>query len=152
MKPILLIGIGNQGRGDDGLGWAFADRLEGDDRFDLAYRYQLQVEDAELISRYGQVWFVDASHRPERGGFSCEQIQGEGEFSYTSHSLHPQVVVQLCRQVFQRHPKALLLGISGVEFGLGKSLSPAAREHLDSALAFFLREQERDIIAPPGIH
>lgn len=150
MKPKLLIGIGNNGRGDDGLGWAFADRLKGDERFDVAYRYQLQVEDAELISRYEQVWFVDASHRPERGGFLCEQIQGGGEFSYTTHSLHPRAVLQLCDQLFQRRPEALLLGISGVEFGLGKPLSAAAREHLHTALSYFLREQEKDAVVNPG--
>lgn len=137
MKNILLICIGNNGRGDDGLGWAFADRLKGDDRFDIAYRYQLQVEDAELISGYDQVWFVDATHQTTEEGFECKGIWGVGHFSYTTHALHPGAVLQLCHQIYKRHPEAWVMGISGEEFELGKGLSEEAREHLERALAFF---------------
>lgn len=140
MKAILLIGIGNQGRGDDGLGWAFADRLKADPRFDVAMRYQLQVEDAELISRYGQVWFVDASHEVLPGGFRAEPIMGEGRFAYSTHALHPGAVVQLCHQVFQRRPEARLLGITGADFELGHGLSHAAEGHLERAFSYFLEQ------------
>jgi hydrogenase maturation protease len=140
MNATLLIGIGNQGRGDDGLGWAFADRLKADPRFDVVYRYQLQVEDAELISRYGQVWFVDASHEVLSGGFRAEQMKGVGRFSYTTHALHPEAVLQLCHQVFRRRPRARLLGITGEDFELGHGLSDAAEDHLEKALAHFMEQ------------
>lgn len=143
MKTILLVGIGNKGRGDDGLGWAFADRLIGDGRFDIIYRYQLQVEDAELISRYEQVWFVDASHQSLDNGFSCERLQGKGHFTYTTHSLHPEAVLQLCHQIFQRTPETYLLGIRGEDFGLGKTLSDAGRKHLEKSLSRFLERVGR---------
>ena len=60
---ILLIGIGNSGRGDDGLGWKFTELVErsGYNFFDCEYRYQLQIEDTVLISKYDTVLFVDAS-------------------------------------------------------------------------------------------
>ena len=44
----IILGIGNNGRQDDGLGWAFLDFLEEQNTtIDLEYRYQLQIEDAE---------------------------------------------------------------------------------------------------------
>jgi hydrogenase maturation protease len=145
MKKTLLIGIGNKGRGDDGLGWAFADRLKGDGRVDVVYRYQLQVEDAELISRYARVWFVDASHQAMDNGYSCERLRGEGRFTYTTHALHPGAVLQLCHQLFGQRPDALLLGISGEDFELGHGMSPAAKQHLDVAFGFFLKRMESEI-------
>jgi Ni,Fe-hydrogenase maturation factor len=62
LSRTLLIGIGNSGRADDGLGWAFLDEVEKTlpKNYDLEYRYQLQVEDAELISHYNTVFFIDA--------------------------------------------------------------------------------------------
>ncbi|MDX1334136.1 MAG: hydrogenase maturation protease [Robiginitalea sp.] len=145
MKKTLLIGIGNNGRGDDGLGWAFADRLKGDVRFEVVYRYQLQVEDAELISQYSRVWFVDASHQALDGGFFCERLRGKGRFNYTTHALHPEAVLQLCHQLFRRRPDTHLLGISGVDFELGHGLSSSAEKHLDGALHYFLRMMESEV-------
>ena len=139
MKTILLVGIGNKGRGDDGLGWSFADRFGDDSRFDIAYRYQLQVEDAELISRYEQVWFVDASHQRLPEGFSCERLHGKGHFTYTTHSLHPEAVLQLCHQLFGRRPETYLLGIGGEDFELGHGMSPGAKQHLEDAHNYFLK-------------
>ncbi len=62
MKKTLFVGIGNIGRADDGLGWAFIDylALKSTNSYNLEYRYQLQVEDAELISNYHTVIFVDS--------------------------------------------------------------------------------------------
>ena len=58
----IVIGIGNNGRQDDGLGWMFLDFLdEQNANIDLEYRYQLQIEDADLISNYDTVIFVDAT-------------------------------------------------------------------------------------------
>jgi Ni,Fe-hydrogenase maturation factor len=69
-KDIIVLGIGNTGRQDDGLGWLFLDRLkEAGFEGAMEYRYQLQVEDAELISRYSQVIFVDASKTDLSNGF-----------------------------------------------------------------------------------
>jgi Ni,Fe-hydrogenase maturation factor len=47
----LIVGIGNASRGDDGLGWKFLDLLKerGFDDWELIYRYQLNVEDADLV-------------------------------------------------------------------------------------------------------
>ena len=65
---ILIIGIGNSGRNDDGLGWKFVDIASQTMRgyFDVEYRYQLQIEDAELVSKYNKVIFADATQEAIR--------------------------------------------------------------------------------------
>src|SRR5215831_7789030 len=73
-KPSSLIyGIGNVGRRDDGLGWAFIDRLEARrprPRATLHRNYQLNLEDAHLISEFTRVLFVDATKDPAVSSFS----------------------------------------------------------------------------------
>ncbi|RLD75788.1 MAG: Ni/Fe hydrogenase, partial [Bacteroidetes bacterium] len=61
-NKTIVFGIGNIGRQDDGLGWLFLDHLKEKqfNHLDLEYRYQLQIEDAELICNYDTVIFVDA--------------------------------------------------------------------------------------------
>ena len=34
MQGTVIFGIGNEGRSDDGLGWAFLDRLQTETKFD----------------------------------------------------------------------------------------------------------------------
>ncbi|NEW80423.1 MAG: Ni/Fe hydrogenase, partial [Gelidibacter sp.] len=52
LNNIIIIGIGNNTRQDDGLGWYFLDLLEkeGFNTDNLLYKYQLMVEDSEIIS------------------------------------------------------------------------------------------------------
>ena len=59
---MLLIGIGNCSRRDDGLGWAFLDKLKKKmpTGVELIYKYQLNIEDAEMISKTDTVIFIDA--------------------------------------------------------------------------------------------
>ncbi len=134
MTKTLVIGIGNIGRADDGLGWAFVDMLQNDVSLEVQYRYQLQIEDAELISHYNEVWFVDASHTSHRNGFKEEILQPASDFTYTTHALHPSVVLQLCHDIYGALPVVHLLAISGEEWGLRNGMSTTAKERL--ALAF----------------
>ena len=147
MEKTLVIGIGNISRGDDGLGWAFANRLIDDERFDVQYRYQLQVEDAELISGYKEVWFIDASHTGYHSGFDCKKVEPESKYSYTTHELHPSSVVYLCNDLYGRSPDTYLLGISGDEWELGHQMSEAARERLESAFNYFLETIAQEVKA-----
>jgi len=62
-SDILIIGIGNSGRNDDGLGWKFVDIISQSiqNSFDIEYRYQLQIEDADLVSKYKKVKIPEAT-------------------------------------------------------------------------------------------
>lgn len=139
VNKSLIIGIGNCGRTDDGLGWAFLDqikeRLPGN--IDHVYRYQLQVEDAELISHYGTVYFVDAHTQPWEDGFTYERCQPKATHGFSTHELEPETVVYLAETLYNKLPDTFVLGISGVSFDLKMGLTREAEENLSKALDFF---------------
>jgi len=135
----ILFGIGNSGRNDDGLGWAFLDRIQQEMEFlgQLEYRYQLQVEDAELISRADRVIFVDSYQGDLPGGFQWQPCETSNDVEFTSHVLPPGSVLYLCQDLYGKSPRADLLLIQGQSWGLKMGMSPEAERNLDSALRFF---------------
>jgi hydrogenase maturation protease len=147
----LLLGIGNSGRGDDGLGWAFLDRIRRAAAFAgrLEYRYQLQVEDAALISSAQRVVFVDSWQGELPGGFCWQPCAPAADFEFTTHALSPQAVMHLCRDLYRRIPRAHLLTIQGSRWDLSTGLSPAAEGRLEQALRFFReRMAAGDVVEP----
>ncbi|HRJ13673.1 MAG TPA: hydrogenase maturation protease [Saprospiraceae bacterium] len=138
-NQTIIMAIGNDARQDDGLGWAFAKAVETDGRFAgrIEYRYQLQVEDAELIAGYDGVLFVDASKSVLFKGFEYQELEPALEFAFSTHALSPASVLALCRQVYERSPEAWLMAIGGEEWELQFGLSAAGGAHLKAALEFF---------------
>lgn len=136
---ILIFGIGNSGRSDDGLGWAFLDAVKDHlpENYDFEYRYQLQVEDAELISHYDVVYFVDAHVIAFKKGYTFYKCRPKTPRSISSHELDPETVLRLAIDIYNKKPEAHILGISGERFALELGLSNIARGNLNNALAFF---------------
>lgn len=135
----LLFAIGNSGRNDDGLGWEFAHQIEQRRLFDgeIHYRYQLQVEDAELVSKAGLVIFVDAYHGELSEGYRWEKIIPAILFEFSTHALSPASVLYLSRELYGSEPEAWILMIEGREWELVQGLSPSALQHLENAITFF---------------
>lgn len=138
----LIIGIGNSGRSDDGLGWAFSDSVEESGLFsgDIVQRYQLQVEDADLISQYDQVLFVDANAATGDPGVHCERVDSNIEHSFSTHALKPGAVVGLCHELYDSTPEAHVLMIGGRDWELKIGLSEIAQTNLSRALRYFQEE------------
>ena len=137
---MLLIGYGNPGRGDDGLGPALAERLESGAPPELTVDsdYQLTVEHAFDLAAYDAVIFADAAV-VGAGPFFYRPLQPRSPRSFTTHSLAPEAVLYLARTLFQANTEAYVLGIRGYEFGLFReSLSAAAERNLESACTFVL--------------
>ena len=139
MGKILLIGIGNTGRGDDGLGWLFLDEIEKryPGMFAAEYRYQLQVEDAELITRYDSVLFIDATQELIPGGCAIRPCESSGSFHYTSHMQSPEAIIYLSEELYGYESDANILHISGYEWELGKQPEIKALDNLERALKLF---------------
>lgn len=135
----LLIGIGNSGRSDDGLGWAFLDRIQRQPAFDgrVEYRYQLQVEDAALISDVKHVVFIDSYNGELPNGFQLTRCDPIKEFEFTSHVLPPGAVLSLCQDIYGVAPRADVLMIQGTSWDLNIGMSTAAEGRLVEALQFF---------------
>jgi len=139
MEKFLLIGIGNSARADDGLGWLFLDEIKKryPGIFITEYRYQLQVEDAELISHYDAVLFIDATQEKIPGGCAIRPCESSGSFFYSSHLQSPEAIVYLSEELYGRTPVACTLHISGYEWELGEQPEKTALENLERALQLF---------------
>ena len=135
----LVFGIGNSGRSDDGLGWAFLDRLQKETALggQLEYRYQLQVEDAALISGVDRVIFIDSYRGDLPNGFQWTPCEPMKEFAFTTHVLPPGAVLSLCRDLYGKSPRADTLMVQGACWDLQIGMSPEAERHLENALQFF---------------
>ena len=138
-KGTLLLAIGNSGRQDDGLGWAFAETLEkmGFFKGQVQYRYQLQVEDAELVASASRVIFVDAFKGSLPDGFRWQPCEPAAEFQFSTHAISPASILFLCQSLYDCLPEAWCLVIQGNTWELETGLSPAAAERMERALAFF---------------
>jgi len=136
---LLIIGIGNYSRRDDGLGWAFLDELQKKNiaGVELIYKYQLNIEDADLISNYSNVVFIDAFNGKLEKGFSFEKCVPANSFEFTTHALSPGVIVALCQNLYNSIPKAYILKIQGSEWELKDGLSKQSAENLQKGLNYF---------------
>ncbi|MBI5371951.1 MAG: hydrogenase maturation protease [Sphingobacteriales bacterium] len=136
---ILLIGIGNSGRKDDGLGWKFTELLSrtGWSSADCEFRYQLQVEDVLLVCRYDKVIFVDASHTGLEEGFELKPCTAAPHYYYSSHMQSPETILYLAKELYNKEPEAWTLAISGHKWGLGTCLSHEAEQNLRKARIYF---------------
>jgi hydrogenase maturation protease len=135
----LIYGIGNGGRQDDGLGWAFIDRLEQirpRPHACLRRTYQLSLEDADLISRYTRVLFVDATKDPAVESFSLSRPEPKLDFSFTSHAISVPSILATTQQCFEHVPDAYLLAIRGYEWELQQGLTSPAQHNLSQSLEF----------------
>ncbi|MCJ7643757.1 MAG: hydrogenase maturation protease, partial [Candidatus Aminicenantes bacterium] len=110
MFRILVYGIGNPGRRDDGLGpklVSLVELLEATGLEGAAFdsNYQLNIEDALACSKFDRVIFADASETGE-SPFAFTELEPAHEIAFTTHELSPAAVLALCEELYGRRPKA----------------------------------------------
>jgi hydrogenase maturation protease len=140
-RRILVIGYGNPGRGDDGLGPALAERLESLrlPQVSVESDYQLTIEHAAMAAEHDVVVFADAALDSEALYYFRPVAAAQGE-SFSSHSVTPGGVLLLAQSCFNAHPEAYLLGIRPVSMDrFEEGLSAGARAALEAALEYLLR-------------
>lgn len=140
MSTLLLIGYGNPGRADDGLGPALVASLRdaARDWLQVDSDYQLTVEHACDLALYPTVVFADAA-MAGAAPFFCRPLVARQPHSFTTHSLAPEAVLYLAEALYRARPTAYLLGIRGYEFDLFReTLSAPARCNLALARRYLL--------------
>lgn len=137
-RRILLIGYGNPGRLDDGLGPALAAAAETWqlDGLTVDSDYQLSVEDASDVAQHDIVIFADASVSG-REPYFVERVQPKEALSFSSHSVEPSALLHMAHALFRSSTRGYILGIRGYEFNeFGEGLSSRAADNLERAIAF----------------
>jgi hydrogenase maturation protease len=132
----LVLGYGNPGRQDDGLGPAVANAIDqlGLPNVTAYDNYQLNIEDASEVAEHDVVWFVDAS-TTGAAPYAVSALAPVAKVEFTSHIMHPQTILAIAQQCYGKAPAAFLLGIRGYEFEFIEALTPGAAANLNAALA-----------------
>ncbi len=153
MERVLIYGYGNVGRKDDGLGVLCAQQLaewtseNGLDHVDIETNYQLNIEDAELISRYDRVFFLDAS-LVATNDIMIEQVNPDAQkIEFSMHAISPAYVLHLCQSMFGKNPDVKLVHIKGYEWDFVEGLTPQARKNLNMTTQLIKEQLEEFTIA-----
>ena len=132
VRPVLVIGIGNELRGDDGAGIEVARRLRG-----LAAEAGIDVraqqgEPAGLIDAWSgrkAVLVVDTMRSGAELGTicrfdaSCEPLPAQLRGSPSTHALSLAEAIELARALEQLPPRVVVFAIEGQRFETGAALS-----------------------------
>lgn len=133
-SPILIIGIGNESRGDDALGVLLLRRLASQpwQACEFIETYQLQIEQALDLEGRACVLFIDAGTETP-APYSLESIQPLHERPVFTHALTPQALLGIKLSLDQHTPQAHVLCICGESFDLGAPLTAFASTNLAQA-------------------
>ena len=141
-KKILIYAYGNPGRQDDGLANSLVEALEswltekGLENVMLESNYQLNIEDADVISEKDIVVFVDASIEDIADIHFGPVEPSEGKSEFTMHAASPAYVLALCQKIYNKFPDTYLLQIRGYEWEFREGLSEHAQKNMARALEY----------------
>jgi hydrogenase maturation protease len=140
-NKIYVYGFGNPGRQDDGLGPAIIDKLESDGIKGIVIdsNYQLNIEDADNISICDKVIFVDASIDADEP-FSFNRIEPSAEITFTTHTMSPESVIALVKDLYDKDMEAYVLAIKGYEWEFIEGFSSGASDNFNKAYAFLVNK------------
>lgn len=146
---LFVYGFGNPGRQDDGLGPAIIDKLESDkvEGIIIDSNYQMNIEDAYNISQCDSVIFVDASIDAEEP-FSFYKIEPSAEITFTTHTMSPESVLALCKELYDKDMDAYVMAIKGYEWDFIEGFSSKAVSNFDKAYLFLVKKIE-EMLHPP---
>jgi hydrogenase maturation protease len=127
----LVIGYGNELRGDDGVGREVAERLESEPRLSgvrVVSVRQLTPELALDVSDATVVVFVDGRADRQAGVTSVDAVPPTAADTPLSHHVRPGALVALAASLYGFAPPAWTVGIGvgSLELGDGLSVEVAA--------------------------
>ncbi|MDH7501097.1 MAG: hydrogenase maturation protease [Verrucomicrobiota bacterium] len=138
-EQVLLVGYGNELRGDDAVGLHVgrsieALRLPG---VQVHLCPQLTPELAELLAGAKTVVFADAAASGRPGTVELCPLSHRPESASFHHALSPGALVQLCEAAFGHRPDAFILRIHISRCDFGVELSGEAQQGVARAVALF---------------
>jgi hydrogenase maturation protease len=141
VADVLVIGYGNELRGDDGLGPLVAKAVAAANLpgVRVLTARQLLPEFAADLAQARLVVFVDASEVRSESGVEVRPLTAENATNWCTHHVDPHTLLALTQAIYERTPQAWWLMASGRNFELGERLSDMAEENARQALVCLLR-------------
>lgn len=132
---IMVIGLGNPLRGDDGIGWCAVDRIaesvKSRDIEFLKYR-ELMPEISERVSKAKSVLFIDAAVYSD--GEQLDErnvIPAEDYPSLETHQLDPAGLLAFSKALYGNAPEAVIMTVGGESFEYHEELSERAQAGME---------------------
>lgn len=134
---ILVIGYGNEIRGDDGAGLRVAEAIEtlhlpG---VRVIACHQLTPDLAEPLAGARAAIFADARPAVEKAPIEVFPVLPETKGGFSLHSGSPAGLLALAKALYGRCPPAWCVAIPAVDFNLGETLTATARHGVATAVA-----------------
>lgn len=140
MARILIIGIGNPLRCDDGVAWRVAGELSAQglpNGVEIITQHQLTPELAFPASQAETILFLDAARDGQAGELRCSPINAQHESSIFTHEFSPGAIVRLAQDLYGKHPRAFMVSLGGECFDHGEALSSRVEQNVPRAVSFF---------------
>ena len=134
-RKILIVGIGNEYRGDDGVGLQIASQIRAK-HLDHVTVLETSGEGTALMDAwegYECVILVDAISQEAAAGTRVKIDAGKKivpakYFRFSTHAFGVAEAIALARTLHSLPPRLLLYGIVGASFSTGSALSRAVQE------------------------
>jgi len=144
MRDVLVIGIGNPLRGDDGIGWHVVRALclapyESDVGLRTHVCHQLTPELAAVVAGVERVVFVDAAMDVVPGRVQVRRVRPRAAGSRWSHGFAPPDLLDLAARLYASRPAAIAVAIGVASVAAGEQLSAPVTTALPDAVAATLR-------------
>lgn len=150
---VLVLGLGNEFRGDDGVGRVLARRLREAAWPGVAVREESGEgavlmeawKDADAVILVDAVQSVDAPGTIHRLDARAQSMPSKF-FHYSTHAFSVAEAVELARALNQLPPRLVIYGIEGGDFTAGEQLSPEVAAAVDEVLGR-VRQEIQSILA-----
>ena len=149
---IIVLGVGNEFRGDDGAGPFIIGRLEAENLPEKLVDLR-RCGPASLIDQWREAEtaiVVDAAAGSSPGKIHRFDVSGrsipEGFFIVSTHSLGVAESVELARSLNLLPPRLIIYGIEGRSFDHGVGLSPEMKKAACEVAEMVMREIENQHI------
>jgi hydrogenase maturation protease len=142
MMSTLIIGVGNEFRGDDGVGIVIARRLRAEAPAHVTI-LEASGEGAALMETWKgapRVILIDATRSGSPPG-AIHRFEAHAEplpsrfFHYSTHAFSVAEAVELARALNQLPPRLIVYGIEGKNYTAGEGLSPEVERAAASVMA-----------------
>ena len=134
---ILVIGYGNEIRGDDGAGLRVAEAIEALHLpgVRVIACHQLTPDLAEPLAEARAAFFADARPAAEGAPIEVFSVLPETKGGFSLHRGSPAGLLALAQALYGRSPPAWCVAIPAVDFDLGETLTETARHGVAAAVA-----------------
>jgi hydrogenase maturation protease len=153
---VLVIGVGNPYRSDDGVGLVVARRIRELNIYGVAVMEETgeATRLIEFWSATPNVFLIDAVHSGAEPGTvhridAIQQNIPSDYFFYSTHAFGVAAAIELARSLYRLPPRLIVYGIEGNDFSDKPTLSVEVEESVSRAIEALVQEITPIAAFPP---